>query len=112
MRISQDTQHLELEKTIKSNTLTLLELSEKFGISERTLKSKLKVIFLNCNKSYLEKVNLFREFNIRIPKEIIFEELQRILKTQENITIKELADRLKISRSSVKNILKSMDVRP
>lgn len=110
MRMDKGIQYLELEKSLKSNRLTLLELAEKYGISEKTLKAKIANFIKNSNFSYLEKQKLFIKFKIRIIKSLQIIELEKILK-KGKIKNQELSEKLQVSLSSIQRYKKEIKLK-
>jgi hypothetical protein len=86
---------------------SLLELMDKFQVSERTLKSDIRQIIANLEISVSEKIEIFGKFSLRVPKEFRIAKLREIFETGK-FTNLELSEKLKVSVNTVRNYLKEI----
>ena len=107
MRINRNYLNEKLEDVIKTTNFSIQELSDKFMISEKTLKLRIRKIILESDISVSEKIKLFEKFSLRVSKNLRILTLKEILKSRK-FTSKELAEKLKVSVSTIRNYLKEM----
>jgi len=81
---------------------TIDEFSKRFNISSKqTLRDDIKTAILKSHTDFFDRVALFKRFNIRMNRNFFNEQLEEIIK-RTNLSIKELADRLKMGEKSLK----------
>ncbi len=107
IRMNKNLFNEKLGEIIKQTTLSLQKLSKKLGISEKTLKGKIRQIVDNLKFSNFYKMKLLKKFNIIILKRMRVLKLEKILQNSK-FTSKELAQKLQVSINTVRNYLKEI----
>ena len=86
-------------------SLSFQEMLEKYLISARVLKSDIRQLILKLDIETSQKIELFRKFRMRIPKEIQQQRLEELLESEKRWTKNKLAKSIGCSLKGIRGLL-------